>query len=280
MYILISYGDIEYILGIGITDTLALCISILIATILVESLRKKSRWWAAGLRFDTPMIRDILFSVLLLLFIYMFIMLTFIVFGADLDINTRIFEDDIYYLRMIYVTPFAFFIAAFIEELVFRGIIFQSIMERFGPAAAAISTSAFFSILHIWNPNIDSVALINIFLAGILFAVMYIKTLSLWLPVFFHFIWNLNQPMTLGLPMSGVNYGAFFVKINYDYENPLMNLIFGGSFGIEGGLITTFILLVSTYIVVKHARTSPYMSAIKFKRNIAEHKLLYPFKSL
>ena len=132
------------------------------------------------------------------------------------------------------------------EELLFRGVIYQSLIEKFGESLPTILISVLFSLAHLDISRIDVLALINVFLAGVLLSIMFLKTKSLILPISFHFFWNFFQVLLLDLPLSG-NYidSHLFIFRNYDVSR----ILYGGTFGVEGGLIVTIVLLVYIWIV-------------------------------
>lgn len=139
---------------------------------------------------------------------------------------------------------FGFF--AINEELIFRGILFQMLVDKRGNAWGIFLSSIVFATAHLFNPNIGIVSFMNIFLAGVILGLMYIKTGLLWLSVGFHFGWNLWQILLLGSPTSGINSGTSIFETNITQLEPIF---FGGSFGIEGGLVATILLLITAYIV-------------------------------
>ncbi len=274
-YILIYYDHPAYIVAGGTRDNIFLFISLMLASGIIESLRAESRFWAFGIRIDCWMGRDLGFAISLNFIIYIFFIIAFLIAGAEFGHDTRYGMDSREHLWYFLSGVIFLLFGAANEELMFRGIIFQSIMQRFSPGAAAFVTAAAFSALHMGNPDIGAIAYINIFLAGLLLSVMYIQTLSLWLPIFFHFFWNIFQPVFLGMPISGVYYGRVEWNVMNDANNPAMRLIFGGGFGIEGGLMCTFVLIALIYISARYAKQSPYMAARTFRRNIAESRLMY-----
>jgi hypothetical protein len=95
---------------------------------------------------------------------------------------------------------------------------------------------------------------VNVFVAGILFAMAYYITGNLWLPIAIHFTWNLLLGPVLGLTVSGQN------QLNSGWQILSIhgpNLWTGGTFGIEGGLmvtIITVIILSSITILFKFTR--------------------------
>lgn len=162
-------------------------------------------------------------------------------------------------------------LAASFEELLFRGVIFQTFFERFGKYITVLIFSIIFASLHL----IESASVlftINIFLASVLMSIMYLRTRSLWLPISYHYFWNLLQSLFLASPISGKNVEVSFINMDYTLLN---ETVFGGKFGIEGGLLATALLLIDIYLVLKFAKIAPQMNAKLFKRYYAESELFY-----
>lgn len=139
-------------------------------------------------------------------------------------------------------------IAAASEEALFRGYPFQVVAERFGPVAATVLSSIGFALAHGANPDVGVFALTNIFLAGVLLAIAYLKTGSLWFATGVHVGWNWAMASLFDLPVSGI---AFFDTPLYEpvVGGPLW--LTGGPFGPEGGLVGTLGFGVALFAVLK-----------------------------
>lgn len=96
------------------------------------------------------------------------------------------------------------FLSAVFEETLARGYAFQVLVKGIGKSAAVMLSSILFGLGHIFNPHIEIYAILNTALAGILLAVAYLRTRSLWLPSSLHLTWNLSLGFLLGYPVSGV----------------------------------------------------------------------------
>jgi len=130
-------------------------------------------------------------------------------------------------------TSFAFFaVAAAAEEAVFRGYAFQALVQGVGVWPAVLGSSALFALLHANNPNVTPVALANIFLAGVMLAVAYLRTRSLWFATAVHLGWNWAMASLLDFPVSGI------VKDMplYTARETGPDWVTGGSFGPEAGI--------------------------------------------
>lgn len=130
--------------------------------------------------------------------------------------------------------------AAFVEELLFRGYPFQVIERRFGVIVALASTSVLFSAAHLLNPNATILSLVNIGLAGVLLGVAYWRTRSLWFATGVHAGWNWVMAVS-ELSVSGLD----FEMPGFDPIVSGPDLLTGGAFGPEGGLLVSFASLAA-----------------------------------
>lgn len=154
--------------------------------------------------------------------------------------------------------------AAVAEEIAFRGYALRALAEWRGPAVGVVVSSLLFAAFHALNPNVNPLGLFNIFLAGIVFAVAVERTGTLWLASGYHFLWNLAQGTLLGLPVSGM---AWEGLLRTSVEGPAVWT--GGSFGPEGGLVASLVLLVSAIPLWLLTRT-PATVAVACRNQRAE----------
>ena len=122
---------------------------------------------------------------------------------------------------------------AFMEELLFRGILFRWIEEFGGSWAALLITAILFGLAHWANPNATWFSSFAIAVeAGLLFGGAYMLTRSLWMPIGLHAAWNFTQGPILGVPVSGNQvHGIFQAKLS----GPA--ILSGGPFGLEASVI-------------------------------------------
>lgn len=248
----------------GTDISLVLLICLMAGSMLIEKLRVSNRWDSFGIGINSFTLKEFFWGIL---FGLIPILLTlFIIYLSDVKITKTdyAFEQHLSFIYFLLVL-------VLIEEFIFRGIIFQAILERFGKIQAVIVFCILFVIAHLFNPNINLIAIINIFIASLLLSIMYIQTRSLWLPIAFHFSWNFFQASLLNSKISGLIPSATLLKIEYE---AMPKILFGGEFGLEAGLLTTIYLLVSTIVIMKYFTPSPVISAVVFKRKYLESKLL------
>ncbi len=120
------------------------------------------------------------------------------------------------------------------EELLSRGYHLQTLESGLNTVWAVLLSSGVFSILHLANPNTESVGFVaaGLFLAGIFLAFGYLRTRQLWLPIGLHIGWNFFEGVLFGFPVSGLDY---YHLTRISIHGP--NLWTGGSFGPEAGLV-------------------------------------------
>lgn len=132
------------------------------------------------------------------------------------------------------------------EEVLARGWLMNVLGARYNIIFGLIVSSLFFGMLHLGNPNVNYVAILNIALVGLFFGLYVIKTNDLWGVCGMHSAWNFAQGNLFGFEVSGLN-----VEIGSLIDLNLVGneLLSGGSFGPEAGLGATFILILSILIL-------------------------------
>lgn len=147
------------------------------------------------------------------------------------------------------------FIAAAAEEIAFRGYILQNLRQGGNRWTAILVSSAIFSAIHFMNPHyFKSFAPINIFLIGMVFALIRIRWNSLWLPIGLHFGWNFTLGPILSLPVSGLEMFTGLLRVRWPGEELLWT---GGQFGPEGGLLCTLFLALALILLSLPGAASP-----------------------
>ena len=144
------------------------------------------------------------------------------------------------------------FLAAFDEELIFRGYILNSMMDSSSRWVALAGSSAIFALMHAGNPSVWSnwVPMTELFAAGLILGISYTFTKNLWFPTFFHFGWNFFQGL-FGFEISGINVDSWKM-ISHENTGNVPDIISGGAFGIEGSVITLSCTIICTYFIYKY----------------------------
>lgn len=142
-----------------------------------------------------------------------------------------------------------FLLVAVTEEVMLRGFVLGRMlsagMNRF---VALFLSSALFSAMHLFNPNFALLPFVNILLAGCLLGASFLYTRNLCFPVVLHWFWNWLQGPVLGYEVSGMDSGETLLTLRLTGSD----LLTGGSFGFEGSLLCTVLLVVGTLAIVAY----------------------------
>ena len=156
------------------------------------------------------------------------------------DLNFAFAEKiPVFYLLAFFV---GFVIQGMSEEVLLRGFFMVSLNNRCKTATAVGISSVAFALLHLGNPGISLLALVNITLFGTFMAVYILRTDNLLGACAIHSAWNFAQGNLLGIRVSGTAQLPTVAVMNPIGEQSLFH---GGDFGLEGGLIVTFVTLVA-----------------------------------
>lgn len=134
-------------------------------------------------------------------------------------------------------------VGAFGEELLFRGYIFQTLIEGTNPLAGMLIMSAIFGAAHVANANSSVLGVVNIMLAGAWLSIAYLRTRTLWLPFALHFAWNYLEGTVFSFPVSG-GVMAEYSLFRLVQRGP--EWLTGGPFGPEGGALATIVLVAGS----------------------------------
>lgn len=116
------------------------------------------------------------------------------------------------------------------EELIFRGVLHQSVENILGSWAGIVAASFVFGFLHLLNPAATLTGAIYISIeAGLLLSAAYMVTRRLWICIGFHMGWNFVQEGIYSGVVSGGPAEPGLLKATI--EGPA--LWTGGSFGME-----------------------------------------------
>lgn len=144
-------------------------------------------------------------------------------------------------------TLLLFLLVAVTEEVMLRGFVLGRMlaggMNRF---VALFLSSALFSAMHLFNPNFALLPFVNILLAGCLLGASFLYTRNLCFPIALHWFWNWMQGPVLGYEVSGMNSGESLLTLRLTGSD----LLTGGSFGFEGSLLCTVLLVVGTLAII------------------------------
>lgn len=140
-----------------------------------------------------------------------------------------------------------FLIQGMSEEVLVRGYFMVSLSNRCPVAIAVGISSVAFALLHLGNPGINLLALLNLTLFGIFMGVYILRTDDIWGACAIHSAWNFAQGNLIGIRVSGTSTLPSLAVMNPIGENALFH---GGDFGLEGGLIVTVLLFAAILLTL------------------------------
>jgi len=268
LYILAVHSGILY-LSYPLIYPITVVLIVLIPSLLIEGFRRNSKSILFGLYFDKHCLRNLTKIIVISVSTFLFLIIFLMIFGAEVSFF-RYFE-----MTSLLLITAQLFLLAFHEEIFFRGIIFQSLIERFGEVASTVTLSIVFTFVHAFNPDVTVLGLINIFIMSIALSVIYLKTLSIIQITLFHFFWNVFQALILGWNVSGY---PFYYSITYFDTSNVNTLFSGGKFGIEDSILVVIVMLPSLWFFQKNLKQSPFLSSLLYKRDYVQ--AIYSRKSL
>ncbi|MBI4675805.1 MAG: CPBP family intramembrane metalloprotease [Chloroflexi bacterium] len=129
--------------------------------------------------------------------------------------------------------------AGFVEEVLFRGILFRIVQESLGTWLALAISGLFFGFAHAANPGATLFSSVAIALeAGLLLGAAYMLTQRLWFAVGIHFAWNMTQGGVFGVAISGNSVQGL---LSSELVGP--ELVSGGAFGAEASVVALVVCL-------------------------------------
>lgn len=130
---------------------------------------------------------------------------------------------------------------ALLEELLFRGFVFQRLLDGIGAWPALLTIAALFALAHWGNPGMHGATLawatLDTALGAILLGLAYLRTRSLALPIGMHFGWNWMQGSVLGFDVSGLDQAGWLQP--HLLARP--QWLSGGAFGPEASIFAVVV---------------------------------------
>lgn len=128
---------------------------------------------------------------------------------------------------------------------------FNKIFKR--PAVAMFIASTLFGFLHLLNPGVSPLAIINVILAGLWLGLLMYCFDSIWMAIAAHLGWNYSQSIIFGLPNSGS--ASAFSLLKYDMASATNSFAYNVDFGVEGTVFVCIMLLVIDCGLIVYAIT-------------------------
>ena len=259
MNYIVIYSTLTGFLGYNFfLNPLILLFVVSLPLVLIEHHSQFSKWFYLGFFLNNIEKKNLYKSIVITLSVFIVYSIILVFWGSEVSFFN--YFDAMEVIKIFYIL----LITAFIEELFFRGAVLNFLIQRFSNIFSISVVSVAFTTVHIMNPNINFISLINVFLMSVVLSMIFLRTHSLIIVTVIHFLWNMYQVLILGWSVSGINY---YYSVTQFSKNNLPEIISGGSFGIEGSLATTILLILSGYLFYQMLKINPEVSALLFKRD-------------
>lgn len=145
----------------------------------------------------------------------------------------------------------AAFLNVIMQELLVRGYLYQMIKQKHNVVAAAIVTTALFTLLHGGAFEAGVIPVLNVLTMSLLMTVTLEYSGSIIAPTIMHFLWNGIGALVLG-----------GVSLADDYPNLLVTtftgnkIVSGGVCKMEGSIIVLFVnlILILVFVLLKNKK--------------------------
>ncbi|VJK43458.1 caax amino protease family [Streptococcus pneumoniae] len=127
------------------------------------------------------------------------------------------------------------------EEVVARAWLLPQLASRTNLKLAILISSSLFTLLHLGNPGITFLSAIDLFLFGVAMSLYLLKTDTIWGIGGIHGAWNFAQGNLFGVLVSGQSSGTSIMRFTPQGNQDWLS---GGSFGIEGSIVSSIILFL------------------------------------
>lgn len=131
-------------------------------------------------------------------------------------------------------------IAAVIEELTFRAVLFRILEETLGTTGALAGSAVVFAVAHLANNGLQEFTLVTITLAGLMWAGLFIVWRNVWVAAAHHCCWNATI-FLIGVPLSGEDWQAQAPLVTDRHGSALWT---GGTFGPEDSIVNIVVMIV------------------------------------
>lgn len=153
-------------------------------------------------------------------------------------------------------------IAAVLEELVYRCLLFRVLERAWGTGVALAIQAVVFALLHLANVEQGGAGdvmamLVSVTLLGLLWAGLFVLTRNLWVVAANHAAWNFTILLS-GLPLSGMEDWRALAPIESRYVGP--NWLTGGMFGPESSLLVIVSIAIAVLLLRAARRRGAFLS--------------------
>jgi CAAX protease family protein len=144
------------------------------------------------------------------------------------------------------------FVSGFVQELIFRAVIYRITEEWLGTWWALGISALLFGLIHLTSSGATIFSALAVALqAGILLGAAYALTHRLWMALGIHAAWDFANDGVFGVGVAGQTGQSLHGLLQASLDGP--KLLTGGALGIEASVITLVIMLIAGAILLRTA---------------------------
>lgn len=140
-----------------------------------------------------------------------------------------------------------FLVQGMSEEFIFRGFLMNTLGGKHHTLTAIGVSAAAFSLAHLTNPGFNLLTFVNLAMFGGFASLYMICFDDIWGVCAIHSIWNFTQGSLYGISVSGTGNTESVFRTAAKTDSTILS---GGDFGIEGSIVTTFVLVVGIAVML------------------------------
>lgn len=147
-------------------------------------------------------------------------------------------------------------IAAALEELVYRCLLFRLLERTWGTKWALVVQAVVFALQHLENVEQGGISdavtmLVSVTLLGLLWGAVFVLTRNLWVVAAHHAAWNFTILLS-GVPLSGIEDWRNLAPLESRYAGP--HWLTGGIFGPESSMLVIALTTLVVVLLLRAAR--------------------------
>jgi uncharacterized protein len=153
-------------------------------------------------------------------------------------------------------------IAATLEEIFYRGILFRILENAWGTVPALLLQSLIFALMHIANIEDRAstqeilITVLSVTLIGSLWTLVFVNARNLWVVAANHAAWNFTIILA-GLPLSGLGDWLLLAPFASEVHGP--DWLSGGVFGPEDSVLTIVVVTIGLIGMFRFAKARDHL---------------------
>jgi CAAX protease family protein len=144
------------------------------------------------------------------------------------------------------------FVSGFVQELIFRAVIYRITEEWLGTWWALAISAILFGLIHLTSAGATIFSALAVALqAGVLLAAAYALTHRLWMAFGIHMAWDFANDGIFGVGLAGQTGQSLHGVFQASLQGP--TLLTGGALGVETSIVSVILLSIAGILLLRAA---------------------------